>query len=54
LGFRVKNAPAEKIELAIAVFDDDIPVTLYAQIYIGNKANWYELQTNLPLFLAGR
>ena len=54
LGFRVKNAPAEKIELAIAVFDDDIPVRLDAQIYIGNKANWYELPTNLPLFLAGR
>jgi len=54
LGFRVKNAPPEKIELAIAVFDDDIPVKLDAQIYIGNKANWYELQTNLPLFIAGR
>jgi len=54
LGFRVKNTSLEQIELAIAVFDCDIPVTIDAQIYTGNKANWCELQTDLPSFVSGR
>ena len=54
LGFRVKGTPIEKIELAIATFDCDIPVTIDAQIYTAYKANWCELQKDLPTFSKGR
>ena len=54
LGFRVKGAPFKEIELAIATFDCDIPVEIDAQIYTDNKANWCQLQMDLPAFLAGR
>ena len=50
LGFRVAGAPAEEIELAIASFDEDIPVKIDAQIYTAHKANWCKLQTDLPAF----
>lgn len=53
LGFRVKDASLEKIELAIATFDCDIPVTINAQIYTDYKANWCELQTNITVFKEG-
>ncbi|WP_435979282.1 GFA family protein [Psychrobacter sp. DM4] len=54
LGFRVKDAPLEQIELAIALFDDDIPVNIDAQIYTNYKANWCELQSSLDTFSEGR
>lgn len=50
LGFRVADAPIEEIELAIASFDEDIPVKIDAQIYTKYKANWCELQNDLPAF----
>ena len=50
LGFRVTGAPIEEIELAIASFDVNIPVKIDAQIYTSHKANWCELQANLPAF----
>ena len=33
LGFRTKGAPLTQIELAIATFDEDIPVNIDAHIY---------------------
>lgn len=54
LGFRVKDEPLEDIELAISAFDVDIPVKIDAQIYTDYKANWCELQSNLPAFSEGR
>ncbi|MFT5721946.1 MAG: hypothetical protein ACI9W6_002264 [Motiliproteus sp.] len=54
LGFRVKGASLEEIELAIATFDDDIPVKIDAQIYTDYKANWCQLQSNLPAFAEDR
>jgi hypothetical protein len=54
LGFRVKGASLEEIELAIATFDDDIPVKIDAQIYTNYKANWCQLQSSLPAFGEGR
>lgn len=54
LGFRVKGASSEKIELAISAFDDDIPVTIDAQIYTAYKANWNPLQPGLAIFAEGR
>lgn len=54
LGFRIKGVAQENIELAIAAFDDDIPVQIDAQIYTVYKANWCELAPNLPAFNEGR
>ena len=54
LGYRVKDAPISEIELAIAVFDGDIPVNIDAHIYTEYKANWCELLDQLPKFKEGR
>ena len=54
LGFRVKGAPFEQIELAIATFDDETPVTIDAQIYTEYKANWCRLDKGLTTFGKGR
>ncbi|MGJ8647121.1 MAG: GFA family protein [Marinomonas colpomeniae] len=54
LGFRVKNTPIEKIELAIATFNDDIPVIIDAQIYTRYRSNWCALQSDLPIFSEDR
>jgi len=54
LGFRGKGVPSTEIELAIAAFDDDIPVKIDAHIYINYKAAWCQLSDNLPKFSEGR
>ncbi|MGF1770336.1 GFA family protein [Enterovibrio makurazakiensis] len=54
LGFRVKGEPLERIELAIATFDVDIPVKIDAEIYTGYKANWCALRPDLVTFSEGR
>lgn len=54
LGFRVKGAPIEEIELAISTFDCDIPVKIDAQIYTRYRANWCVLQADLSAFKEGR
>lgn len=54
LGFRVKGVPSTEMELAIATFDEDIPVEIDAHIYINYKVNWCRLQDDLPKFLGGR
>jgi len=50
LGFRVKGAPIEKMELAISTFNEDIPVKIDAHIYTDYKANWCELQSDITVF----
>jgi hypothetical protein len=50
LGFRVKGASLQEIELAIATFDCDIPVTVDAQIYTHYKANWCALHKGIYVF----
>ncbi len=54
LGFRVKGEPIEQIELAISTFNCDIPVTVNAQIYTDDKANWCKLNSEIPIFSKGR
>jgi hypothetical protein len=53
LGFRVKGALLNNIEIAVSIFDDDIPITVDAQIYTANKANWCSLDDQLPAFEEG-
>jgi len=54
LGFRVKGASINEMEMATGTFDDDIPVTIDAQIYAHYKANWCQLQHDMTTFLEGR
>ena len=54
LGFRESGVPASELEVAIATFDEDIPVTIDAHIYSGYKANWCSLGNDLPQFKEGR
>ncbi|WP_086478835.1 GFA family protein [Oceanospirillum sanctuarii] len=54
IGFRVKGAGFDEMELAIACFDEAIPVKIDAQIYTRYKNNWCELQKDLPAFQEGR
>jgi hypothetical protein len=54
LGFRLKGTSIEEIELAISTFDEEIPVKIDAQIYTNYKANWSQLQSDLPTFGEGR
>ena len=54
LGFRPKGAPFEKTEIAIAAFDEEIPVVVDAQIYTAYKANWSHLDQELKIYPEGR
>lgn len=54
IGFRSKGSSIEDLEIAIATFDDDIPVQVDAQIYTKYKANWVQLQNDLPVYKEGR
>ncbi len=54
IGFRVKDSPLESIELAIATFDEDIPVVVDAQIYTNYKANWVTLHNKITSHGEGR
>lgn len=54
IGFRVKGERIENMEIAIALFDDDIPVKIDAQIYTSYKASWCKLDDGVATFLEGR
>lgn len=54
IGFRVKGCALTEVELAIATFDQDIPVKVDAHIYTHYKSNWCELQDDLSKFKEGR
>jgi hypothetical protein len=54
LGFRVKGAPFEQLEIALSTFDDQIPVTIDAHIYTNNKASWHNITDNLPKYGEGQ
>lgn len=52
IGFQ--SAGSEKLELAISLFDENIPVTVDAQIFTDNKANWCALQNDIPVYKQAR
>ncbi|WP_070964359.1 GFA family protein [Vibrio sonorensis] len=54
IGFRVKGADRREIEIAIAAFDDAIPVKPDAHIYTAYKSNWYPVEDSLPKYPEGR
>ena len=54
LGFRGQAMPRQQMEIAIACFDEDIPVKPDANIFLNYKANWYPVTDDLPQFNEGR
>ena len=54
LTFSTPKAPPNVVEVALAAFDDDVPVTPDAHIFVGSRAHWTELADGLPKFEAGR
>lgn len=54
IGFRSKGEPLDHIEIAIATFDEDIPVEIDAHIYTKYKACWYPISDNIPQYSEGR
>ena len=54
IGFRVKGADLSQIEIAVALFDEDIPVIIDAQIFTKYKACWSDISGDLPQFKEGR
>jgi hypothetical protein len=54
LGFRVKEQSRDAMEVAIATFDEVIPVKVDAHIYTDYKACWHEITDNLDQHKEGR
>ena len=54
LFFYTPNASADIIEVALGVFDDDIPLEPDVHIFVDSGANWTALLDDLPKFSAGR
>ncbi len=54
IGFRGKGQVIEQLELAIATFDQDIPVIIDANIFTHDKVCWYQLDDSLAMYGAGR
>jgi hypothetical protein len=50
IGFCVKDAKLEQMEVAIALFDEDIPVKIDAHIYTNYKSCWTDITDPLPQF----
>jgi len=54
LGFRCSGAAADEIEIAVACFDEEIPVVLDAHVYTNYKTSWFDINDNLPQHKEGR
>lgn len=54
LGFRIKGASFDELELAIATFDEDVPVAIDVHIYTNYKANWCQIKDDLVQYGEGR
>ena len=54
LAFRVAGADKDRMEIAIACFDEELPVKVDVHIYTGYKAAWYDPPENIPNCPEGR
>jgi len=52
--FASPRAPSDIIEVALGVFDDDVPVLPDAHIFVESGAAWAAPRDGLPAFQAGR
>ena len=54
IGFRGRGVAMQDMELAVALFDEDLPIVVDAHIYTRYKANWCALDRGIPAFSEGR
>ena len=54
LTFSSPEADPELIEIALACFDDELPVKPDAHIFVASGASWAKPDDNLPQYEAGR
>ncbi|MFM2481712.1 GFA family protein [Celerinatantimonas sp. YJH-8] len=54
IGFRSKNNSFDQMELALGLFDDNLPVSMDAHIYTEYKANWVQINDDLVQYPEGR
>lgn len=54
LTFASPEADPHLVEIALACFDDEVPVTPDAHIYVASGVSWAKPTDNLPQFEAGR
>lgn len=52
--FAPVNDNGELIEFALGTLDSGVARHPDAHIYVGSKANWYQIQDDLPQYDAGR
>ncbi len=54
LTFSPANDNHQFVEFSLGTLDTDIPENPDAHIYVGSKANWLELDDELPKYVEGR
>lgn len=54
LFFTSPRAPKDIVEIALAVFEADVPVAPDAHIFVGSRAEWTNVCDGLPQFEEGR
>lgn len=54
VSFFSPKAPVHIVEIALGLFDDNVPVRPNAHIYVASGADLLDLRDNLPRFSAGR
>ncbi len=54
LAFLAAGAEDQDIELAIACFDQQVPINIDAHIFLSSKVSWHEITDSLPKFDHGR
>lgn len=54
LQFTTPRADASLIEIALAAFDDDLPIRPSGHIFVASGANWVTLPADEPQFAEGR
>ena len=52
--FAPSNDSGELIEFALGTLDSEIDLRPDAHIYVGSKANWFEVSDDLPQYKSGR
>lgn len=52
--FHSPRADTETVEVALSLFDTDVPVVPDAHIFVGYAANWTSITDDLPHYVEGR
>ena len=52
--FHTPRSSDDLVEIALGLFDDQVPVQPDAHIFVGSGAGWYTISDDLPQYEAGR